>query len=225
MCNRYFQPPRDRVNFRHLFDVPVGYAGGDVFPRGIGAFIRPAAESGELELIQGQWALIPPFAKTRTLSFSTNNARIEGVATAASYKLAWLKGQRCLIPADIFWEPCWESGKNEWWRFRRADGQPWALAGLWNCWLDRKTGELVESYTMLTQNADAHPLMRRMHKPDPKVGPDQQDKRSIVAIEERDIEQWLNGTEEDARDLVRLTPVEVFEAGPEVRDEGSRQLF
>ena len=30
---------------------------------------------------------------------------------------------------------------------------------------------------MLTLNADDHPLMRRMHKPEPKLGPDQQDKQ------------------------------------------------
>ena len=29
---------------------------------------------------------------------------------------------------------------------------------------------------MLTLNADIHPLMNRMHKPDPKLGPDRQDK-------------------------------------------------
>jgi putative SOS response-associated peptidase YedK len=28
----------------------------------------------------------------------------------------------------------------------------------------------LESYTMLTINADGHPLMRRMHKPDPQAG-------------------------------------------------------
>ena len=77
-----------------------------------------------------------------------------------------------------FDEPNWETGKNVWWRFRRADGAPWGLAGLWNTWTDKATGEIVESYTMLTLNADAHPLMSRMHKPDPKLGPDQQDKRS-----------------------------------------------
>lgn len=32
---------------------------------------------------------------------------------------------------------------------------------------------------MLTLNADNHPLMNRMHKPDPKLPPDQQDKRSL----------------------------------------------
>lgn len=37
---------------------------------------------------------------------------------------------------------------------------------------------------MLTVNADDHPIMSRMHKPDPKLPPDQQDKRSVVAIEQ-----------------------------------------
>ncbi len=43
------------------------------------------------------------------------------------------------------------------------------LAGLWNTWTDRATGEVHGSYTMSTIDADAHPLITRMHKPDPKV--------------------------------------------------------
>jgi putative SOS response-associated peptidase YedK len=89
------------------------------------------------------------------------------------------------------------------------------LAGLWNTWIDRETGEVIESYTMLTQIADAHPLMRRMHKPDPKLPPDQQDKRSVVAIERNDMECWLNGPAEAAERLIRLTPAEAFDARPE----------
>ena len=114
----------------------------------------------------------------------------------------------------LFDEPNWESGKNDWWRFRRADGQLWGLAGLWNTWTDKTTGEIVESYTMLTLNADDHPLMRRMHKPDPKSGPDQQDKRSVVPIELVDLDTWLGGTNEEASKLLRLAPVKTFEAGP-----------
>jgi hypothetical protein len=41
---------------------------------------------------------------------------------------------------------------------------------------------------MLTLNADHHPLMNRMHKPDPKLGPEQQDKRSVFGIELDDVE-------------------------------------
>jgi putative SOS response-associated peptidase YedK len=84
------------------------------------------------------------------------------------------------------------------------------LAGLWNTWTDKATGEIVESYTMLTINADHHPLMSRMHKPDPKLPPDQQDKRSVVPIEFADVEQWLCGSNEAAASLVRVPPVEVF---------------
>ena len=101
-----------------------------------------------------------------------------------------------------------------WWRFRRQDGNPWGLAGLWNTWVDKSTGEVFESYTMLTVNADAHPIMRRMHKPDPKLPPDQQDKRSVIAIEAEDVDAWLLGTVADAKALLRAPGMEVISASP-----------
>ena len=67
---------------------------------------------------------------------------------------------------------------------------------------------------MLTLNADDHPLMRRMHKPDPKLKPDQQDKRSVVPIELADMSTWLAGTVDEASKLLLLAPVAIFAAGP-----------
>jgi hypothetical protein len=67
---------------------------------------------------------------------------------------------------------------------------------------------------MLTLNADRHPLMSRMHKPDPKLGTDQQDKRSVVPVELGDVETRLSGPQEAAAALIRLAPAEVFDAGP-----------
>ena len=67
---------------------------------------------------------------------------------------------------------------------------------------------------MLTLNADHHPLMSRMHKPDPKAEQHQQDKRSVVSIELVDVDTWLCGTKKAAAALVRLAPVGVFDAGP-----------
>ena len=192
------------------------WRGGEVFPRGQGPFVRAAREvpGAGRELVVGQWGLIPWFAKSPKLTYSTNNARSEELAAKATFKLPWARGQRCIIPALSFDEPNWESGKNEWWTFRRKDGALWGFAGLWNVWTDKDSGELHESYTMLTLNADAHPLMRRMHKPDPKLGPDQQDKRSVVAIEAADVDLWLAGTVEQAATLIRLSPVETFDAAP-----------
>ena len=228
MCNRYVTPAQAEIErFWHLgpTNQPPLFAGQaslhqavphQIFPRAPGPFIRRARDSTgyERELVTGQWALIPWFAKEPKLKFLTNNARSEELAEKASYKDPWKRGQRCIIQAASFDDPNWETGKNIWWQFGRADGAPWGLAGLWNAWTDKTTGEVHESYTMLTLNADHHPLMRRMHKPDPKFGPDAQDKRSVIPIEASDVDQWLAGTVAEARQLLRLALVEVFVAGP-----------
>jgi hypothetical protein len=56
--------------------------------------------------------------------------------------------------------------------------------------------------------------MARMHMPDPKLPPDQQDKRSVIPIELADVEGWLFGALEEAEALVHVPPVDVFDAGP-----------
>lgn len=225
MCNRYISPSDYEIeSFWHIGreDGRPRWLSAGVYPRSPGPFIRRArnATDYERELVVGQWGLIPWFAKSAKLTFSTNNARSEELAGKATYRDPWKRGQRCIIPASSFDEPNWESGKNVWWQFRRADGEPWGLAGLWNTWVDKGTGEVHESYTMLTLNADEHPLMRRMHKPvvDPKtkqaLPAEMQDKRSVIPIERGDVDQWLAGTVDEAKALLRLAPVEAFDAGP-----------
>lgn len=218
MCNRYNTPDLAAIEREwHIGrQSPNRWWEQFVFPRAQGPFIRRARDDSgySRELVVGQWGLIPWFAKEPKLKYPTNNARSEELAQKASYKDPWKRGQRCIIPADSFDEPNWETGKNIWWRFRRADGRPWGLAGLWATWTDKSTGEVHESYTMLTLNADVHPLMRRMHKPDPKLPPDQQDKRSVIPIQPADVDQWLAGTQAEASALLRLAPVEEFDARP-----------
>jgi putative SOS response-associated peptidase YedK len=223
MCTRYISPDAAAIE-RHWHvgsRTPQRWV-RDMFPRYLGPFIRAArASSGfERELVVGQWALVPWFAKAAKLPYPTCNARSEELQAKASYKLPWARGQRCIIPAEAFYEPNWESGKHVPWRFTRSDGAPWSLAGLWNTWTDKATGEVVESYTMLTLNADAHALMKRMHKPDPKLGPTQQDKRSVVPIEPEDVDTWLHAPLAEVLPLIRLAPVERFEAAA----EGGREL-
>lgn len=216
MCTRYISPEAGDIERAWHVGGRTPWRAGELFPRYVGPFIRRARDSADLqrELVVGQWALVPWFAKAAKLPYLTVNARFEELAEKASYKLPWARGQRCIIPAAAFFEPCWETGKHVPWLFRRADGQPWGLAGIWNTWTDKESGEVVESYSMLTLNADAHPLMRRMHKPDPKLGPDKQDKRSVVPIELPDVDQWLYGTQAEASALVRLAAVETFDAIP-----------
>ncbi|MFC3148357.1 SOS response-associated peptidase [Piscinibacterium candidicorallinum] len=226
MCNRYVSPAEAEIErFWHIGARNNNpWRGGGVYPRAPGPFLR-LDDRGALELVVGQWGLIPWFAKTPKLTYSTNNARSEELASKASFKDPWKRGQRCIIPAWSFDEPNWETGRNVWWTFRRTDGRPWGLAGLWNRWIDRSSGEIHESYTMLTLNADQHPLMSRMHKPDPKLPPDAQDKRSVIAIEDADVQTWLTASPDEASALLRLTPAEMFEAQPaDSTSSASRRL-
>jgi putative SOS response-associated peptidase YedK len=225
MCNRYTSPeegdierfwklgPRDKI-------LPAWLA--TLAPLRLGPYVKPG---GELEV--GQWGMIPPNSQTRVpmragssdqppRRLNTNNARIESIDTAWTFRNSWREGKRCLIPAWSYVEPYWGiGGKNIWWRFARADGRPWALAGLWNEWIDPETGEVVPSYTMLTQNCDAHPLLKLMHKPDPKADPSRPDKRAVVPLDETGWDAWLHGTMEQAKALIRVPALEDFEHGPE----------
>ncbi len=214
MCTRYITP--DQAAVERAWEIgrrsgPVWAA--ELFPRSLGPFLRAAGPDG-LELVVGTWGLIPPWSKTPALAYATQNCRAEEAAQKPSFRDAWRRGQRCIVPAMSFDEPCWESGRNVWWRFRRADGAPWGLAGLWNAWVDPTSGEIVESYTLLTVNADAHPLFSRMHKPDPRQPPNAHDKRSVVALEYGDRERWLCGSPAEIAPLLLPPAPELVAGGP-----------
>ena len=217
MCNRYRPASstyvRDVFGFTLIEDAEPQYNTDGIGPLQPGPFVTAQG------MRVGQWGLIPWFSPTRKpinkagRPISTNNCRVETVATAPSFKGPWLRGQRCLIPALDYDEPYWGTGKNVWWRFGRKDGAPWMLAGLWTEWTDPQTGEVVLSYTMLTQNCDAHPLLKLMHKPDPALPPDQQDKRAVVPIERADWDRWLKGTMDEAVPLLKLPGEDLFRHG------------
>lgn len=208
MCNLYNATPKDDIPKWFRAQAPSKPYAAVIAPLKDGPYIKPG---GATEV--GQWGMIPGTSKTRTPTtsqgrrMSTNNARRETVATAWTFSRAWKAGQRCLIPAWSYDEPYWGTGKNIWWRFWRADGAPWALAGIWSEWTEPETGELVPNYSMLTQNCDGHPLLQLMHKPDGAVPPD---KRAVVPIEPADWDQWLHGTVDQASALIRVAPVDAF---------------
>lgn len=152
MCTRYISPDARAIeSYWHIGARTPNWT-HQLFPRSHGPFLRRADSTDPAaELVVGQWGLIPHFAKSAKLPYATVNARSEELSQKASYKGPWARGQRCIIPAESFDEPNWESGKNVWWRFSRADGRHWGVAGLWNTWTDHSTGEIIESYTMLNR--------------------------------------------------------------------------
>lgn len=227
MCNLY--GTTDRQTLRTMTLVRVSEALPDwpavVGPLSQGVYVRQRGEA-----VVGQWGMIPPDSPTKRPTskktgrpLSTNNARRETVATSWTFRFPWSRGQRCLIPAWWFQEPYWgisradmmtKAPKSTPWHFRRSDGLPWMLAGLWAEWTDPGTGEVVPSYTLLTQNCDGHPILELMHKPEEDLPPDRQDKRTVVPIWEQDRDAWLHGTKEQAVTLIKVPAPDTLAHGP-----------
>jgi len=215
MCNLYAPCSPEKISLKFAVGVPVGNYAATIAPLKPGPFVT----AGPVAIV-GQWGIIPAKSPTRKpvlpnrRPMSTNNARRERLSSAPIYRNAWSRGQRCLIPAESFDEPYWGTGANVWWRFWRTDGEPWALAGIWSEWIDPDTGEVVPNFSMITQNCDGHPLLSLMHKPDPKLPADKQDKRSVVPIESQNWDLWLNGTVAQASAQIQLPEVGIFRHGP-----------
>ena len=67
-------------------------------------------------------------------------------------------------------------------------------AGLWSTWKSPKS-EWVHSFTMLTINADHHPLMKEFHKP-------ADEKRMLVILPEPAYDEWLVASPQKSREFL-----------------------
>ena len=155
------------------------------WPTGLAPFIRLAEDgSGNRRVDDGAFGLLPGFAKELAYGRKTYNARTETVASLPSFRSAWKKGQRCIIPAEGIFEPNWESGKAVRWRIQQPGEVPMGIAGIWEQWADPESGEKMFSFAMLTVNADGHPVMSRFHRPE-------DEKRMVVILDPEQYNRWL----------------------------------
>ena len=188
MCSNYRPVGNKGLSF---FDVPPvdgDIPASDVYPGSAAPLIYRPGNGIPRAAVLGTFGLLPVWAKEMSFAKRTYNARSETVAEKPSFRNAWRRRQLCIVPANAIYEPCYETGKAVWWTIQRADGMPMALAGIW----ERKTwGEGVPSwsFTMLTVNADDHPVMRRFHKQG-------DEKRTPVILDGAQIEEWLGASNE-----------------------------
>lgn len=117
---------------------------------------------GELQLFS--WGLIPSWVKDEQAAMkirtSTVNARIETVQEKPSFRSA-VRKSRCLIPADGFYE-FRELNKKKYPYFITLKGEePFFMAGLYESWTNRETGEVVQTFSILT--TEANELMGKIH--------------------------------------------------------------
>ena len=186
---------------RSLFDFPA-----EAFPGSMAPIIRPShASANALECAPACFGMVPHWADMK-LARQTYNARSETVAQKPTFRKAWHKRQFCIIPANNFFEPNYETGKPVRWRISHVSERPLGIAGIWE-WRPNGPAGLL-SFSMLTIHADEHPLMRRFHKPD-------QEKRMVVILDPQHYHAWLSGGLPDFHEVYRAYPAEELMAQPD----------
>jgi putative SOS response-associated peptidase YedK len=124
-------------------------------------------KDGERHAVPMRWGLIPFSAKDIKIGFSTFNYRSEDFTSKATFKGAWERGRRCLVPCDGFFEFTGEKGNKQPWYFKPKDDRVMAFAGLWEQWKGPKDVPLAEplvSFSIATcaPNATVAPIHNRM---------------------------------------------------------------
>ncbi len=197
-------------------ELPNGPWREEIYPTYPAPFIY--LENGKPKCELAQFGLVPHWATDKKkFGLRTYNARSETVAEKPSYRSAWRERRFGLAIMNSFYEPNWETGKAIRWRIKRADAGPVAVASIWERFIDRETGEIIFSFSMLTINADGHEVMQHFHKPE-------DEKRSVVVLQDQDYLPWLHANHKEATSLLQLAPNEFLLSLPAEKQKAQRSL-
>jgi len=138
-----------------------------------------------------RWGLVPYWAKEEKVGYKMINARLETIHERPGFRDA----RHCLIIADGFYE--WErvDGRKQPWWVTRADGEPFAFAGLWSTWR-RPDGSQLRSCSIVT--TAAFPSIEHVHD------------RMPVILTPSGEDPWLHSAEPPRSVIegeLKLTPV------------------
>lgn len=195
MCTNFTPTTRAQWVKENLgVELPSGFP-EEAYPGYLAPVVVKTRQSERVACGLARFGLIPGWAKDDKISRHTYNARSETVAEKPSYRTAWRQRQFGLVLVDNFYEPSYESGKAVRWKIELASGDPFGIACLWDRWTDPASGERVVSFSMLTVNADDHPVMRQFHKPG-------DEKRTPVIIAPELQDAWLSADTTQASELM-----------------------
>ena len=167
MCSNYQPIKKHHANWvKKHFDceLPKDEWRIETYPTYPAPFVY--LDNGKPKCNLAQFGLVPHWATDKKkFGLRTYNARSETAHEKPSYRSAWRERRFGLAIMESFYEPSWETGKAVRWRIKRNDGEPIAVASIWERFIDKETGEILFSFSMLTINADGHEVMKHFHKP------------------------------------------------------------
>lgn len=183
-----------------LFDVRV-------LPHQLAAVIVPHEK--DIILSPMEFSLIPSWSKTRKIKFATHNARFDSIDIKPTWK-GPLQHRRCLVPITEFIEPIYEGEyAGNMVRFSEVQNKVLFAAGLWDEWEDHDTGELLQSFTIITD--EPYPYINQM-------GHD----RSPLFLKDSGLLPWLDHKEYNLKNLKNL--LQEHKRTPDFKTEKDRAL-
>ncbi|NXE62773.1 HMCES protein, partial [Calcarius ornatus] len=183
--------------------------------------LQQDADSSERVLMDMRWGLVPSWFKQDNpskLQFNTSNCRSDTMLSKSSYKGALLKGKRCVVLADGFYE--WQQqsgGKQPYFIYfpqskdatdKETEGdEEWkgwrllTMAGIFDCWEPPGGGEMLYTYTIIT--VDASKDVSFIHHRQVRAGKGVAGMPAILDGDEA-IRKWLDFAEVPTQEAVKL---------------------
>jgi putative SOS response-associated peptidase YedK len=167
------------------YNIPPGTLQPVIVSSGEGAALRPL-----------RWGLVPYWSKAPGKGVRPVNAHGETAHQKPMFAQL-LRGRRCLVPADWFYE--WKAtpaGRIPY-LFQLASREPLVLGGLWDTWHYGRP-EAIATFAILT--CLPNELAASVH-----------DRMPLIVAPE-DAPRWLDRDEPDVHDLLRPLPAEEMTA-------------
>ena len=188
MCDRYVLPDQAAAEREFLpakawwkFTAKFNVAAQQYVPA-----IR--VHEGQTEGMMMRWGLIPSWAEGRPTGNATACANMTRIERSNVYRMPWLNGQRCILPASGFytWRLTRENYRQPYF-VRLVNRSVFGLAAVW----DRSEGEdddVIESCTVIRVAAN-----------DLLSGIALSDGLMPGILRRRDYDTWLRGTPAEAK--------------------------
>ena len=146
------------------------------------------------------WGLVPHWVKDRDqlkkFWNNTLNARGETLFEKPSFRNS-AKNHRCLIYVNGFYEHHYFNGRSYPYFIYHKENLPLALAGLWSKWIDKETGEIINTFSIVTTVGNS--LLEKIHNNPKLKGP-----RMPVILEEKSEDLWISNDHDNLQSIHEL---------------------
>jgi len=202
-------------------DLPLYHASGYSHPR----LLIYTNDCPHVPIL-ASWGLVPHWVKDnvqrKKIWNNTLNARGETIFEKPSFRES-AKSKRCLIYIEGFYEHHHFKGKTYPFLIKQKNNEPLILAGLWSDWVDIDTGEIQNTFSIVTTKGNT--LLEKIHNNPKLAGP-----RMPLILPEDLADNWIVANLKDKSDikslqeLIQALPDGELESYPVPRLRGKQYL-